>query len=97
MYQHRNQHRDQFARRLYGLSAWKSLARSVVEAADRCAYCGRTDVQLTADHVVALRLDPSLALDPDNLRAACRSCQEYRKHDPTWTGPRGAVGGRVFR
>lgn len=78
--------RDPFIKRLYARNAWRTLAESVVAAASGCAYCGRTDVKLTADHVVAIRLDPSRALDPTNVVACCRSCQEKRKHDPAWWG-----------
>jgi 5-methylcytosine-specific restriction endonuclease McrA len=71
---------------VYASAAWRRLADAVVAAATGCAYCGRTDVKLTADHIIGIRRDPSRALDPSNLLAACRSCQEKRKHDPTWVG-----------
>jgi 5-methylcytosine-specific restriction endonuclease McrA len=81
-----NANRNPVARRIYASNAWKELARRVVAAAAGCFYCGRSDVQLTADHVVSIGLDPSRALDPTNVVAADRSCQERRKHDPTWWG-----------
>jgi 5-methylcytosine-specific restriction endonuclease McrA len=87
-YRLRNQQRDPFAKRLYSSSAWKQIRDRVVRSADRCFYCGRSDVKLTADHVVAIRIDPSRALDPTNIVAADRSCQERRKHDPQWWGDR---------
>lgn len=75
-------------RRVYGSAAWRRIATEAIAAADSCAYCRRADVKLTADHVVAIRSDPSRALDPSNVVACCRSCQERRKHDPTWWGGR---------
>jgi 5-methylcytosine-specific restriction endonuclease McrA len=64
---------------IYGSSAWQQLARSVVAGATQCYWCHATDVQLTADHITTVRAAPRLALEPSNVVAACRSCQERRK------------------
>ena len=85
-WRHWNANRDPFARKVYASAAWRRLADAVVAAASGCAYCGRADVKLTADHIIGIRRDPSRALDPSNLLAACRSCQERRKHNPAWVG-----------
>ncbi len=66
----------------YQSAPWKKLARAVVEAANRCAYCGASDVPLTADHVLTLRRRPDLRLEPSNLVAACRSCQLRKQYGP---------------
>jgi 5-methylcytosine-specific restriction endonuclease McrA len=85
-WRHWNARRNPVARSVYRSNVWKELARRVVVSAAGCFYCGRSDVQLTADHVVSIRVDPSRATDETNLVPACRSCQEKRKHDPTWWG-----------
>jgi 5-methylcytosine-specific restriction endonuclease McrA len=94
LYRIRNATRDPIARRIYASNAWRRLAEQVVASAAGCFYCGRADVKLTADHVVSIRRDPSRALDPTNVVAADRSCQEKRKHDPGWWG---AGSGRKSR
>jgi 5-methylcytosine-specific restriction endonuclease McrA len=60
-----------------------------VASADACAWCGTPAdrVKLTADHILPVRARPDLALEPENVVAACRSCQERRKLRPdprTW-------------
>jgi len=92
-YRYRDAQRDPFARRLYGSVAWKRLSTAVVDAADRCAWCGTPKgvVKLTAGHIVSVALDPSRALDPDNVAASCASCQERAKREPDpskWRGVR---------
>jgi 5-methylcytosine-specific restriction endonuclease McrA len=76
----RNYERPAFERQLYSSAAWRKLADAVVADADACTYCGTPTEKLTADHVETLRNRPDLALDPENVVAACRSCQERRKH-----------------
>jgi 5-methylcytosine-specific restriction endonuclease McrA len=84
MHRLRNQRRDPFARQLYGSAAWKRLREAVRAEQPACFYCGRPAT--TVDHVVGVRANPSLALDPSNTVSACRSCQEKRKHNPEWRG-----------
>ena len=92
-YQVRNAQRDPWIRAFYGSSPWKALRTAVVEAADRCAWCGRpkTEVRLSAGHIVSIAKDRSLALDLENVRASCASCQERVKYEPDpryWRGAR---------
>lgn len=75
--------------RFYGSAAWKSLAAETLANAFGCHWCHRLDVKLTADHVATVRHRPDLALEPDNVVAACRSCQVRRQYQPG--GGRGAV------
>ena len=81
--------RPRFEVRIYGSVEWQRLRAAVVDAADRCAWCGtsRLIAPLTADHVASVRDRPDLALSPSNVVAACRSCQNrrIRRPDPaTW-------------
>jgi 5-methylcytosine-specific restriction endonuclease McrA len=92
-YQVRNRQRDPWIRAFYGSSAWKALRIAVVEVADRCAWCDRpkSEVRLSAGHVVSIAKDRSLALSPENVRASCASCQERVKYEPDprkWRGVR---------
>lgn len=82
----KNRLRPAFERALYGSAAWKKLASAVVAGASRCAWCGASGVPLSGDHVTPVRAAPDLALEPDNIVAACRSCQERRKVRPGGTG-----------
>ena len=88
-YRERQATRPLFEVQLYASADWRRLADAVVEAADRCHWCGtsRLVVPLTADHVLTVRNRPDLALEPGNVVAACRSCQNIRirRPDPaTW-------------
>jgi hypothetical protein len=96
-----NQRRPRFEVELYASAAWKRLASSVVLSADRCHWCGTSAylVKLTADHILTVRDRPDLAVEPSNVVASCRSCQERRKQRPdprTWAEwerrPRDATG-----
>ena len=70
-----------------------------MQAADRCAICGQpptiTD-PLEADHVVPLALGGA-ALDPDNLRAAHKSCNSRRGQRLGAELRRAKVGGQNSR
>ena len=92
-YQVRNRERDPWIRAFYGSAQWKALRTAVVEAADRCAWCGRpkSEVRLSAGHIVSIAKDRSLALEPSNVAASCASCQERAKREPdprNWRGVR---------
>jgi 5-methylcytosine-specific restriction endonuclease McrA len=77
--------------------AWKKL-RLVVLARDAyaCAYCGKDATEV--DHIIPIALDPTLALDIENLQATCRTCnrQKGTKHRPTPKVPQNAVQPRFF-
>jgi hypothetical protein len=88
-YRSRERYRPPVQRAVYGSTAWKALARSVVALAVECHWCHEPSwrTKLTADHIERVVERPALALDPSNVVAACRSCQEKRKHRPdvsTW-------------
>ncbi len=88
-YRERNRTRPQFEVQLYGSAAWRRLADAVVADAEACHWCGtsRAISKLTADHILPVRLHPDLGVEPENVVAACRSCQERRKRQPdprTW-------------
>jgi 5-methylcytosine-specific restriction endonuclease McrA len=77
--------------------AWKKL-RLVVLARDAyaCAYCGKDATEV--DHIIPIALDPSLALDIENLQATCRTCnrQKGTRSRPTPKVPQNAVETRFF-
>jgi hypothetical protein len=79
--------RDPVARLIYSSAAWRKLAKGVRDNATGCAWCGASGVYISADHIASIRDRPDLALEPSNVVAACRSCQERRKYNPdvrTW-------------
>ena len=91
MYRFRQRTRDPGPVRLYGTRRWKNLAAAVIAEAVACHWCGtpKAITKLTADHVCPVRTHPSLALDPANVVAACRSCQNRRIWQPDtaqWPG-----------
>lgn len=67
---------------LYSSYAWQKLRDEVISEADSCHWCGATGVPLTADHLLRLRDHPELGLEPENVVAACRSCQRRRAARP---------------
>ena len=77
--------------------AWKKL-RLVVLARDAyaCAYCGKDATEV--DHIVPIAIDPSLALDIENLQATCRTCNRQKgiRTRPTPKVPQNAVQPRIF-
>jgi 5-methylcytosine-specific restriction endonuclease McrA len=88
-YQQRAASRDPAAVNLYGSAAWRSLADRTVAEAEACHWCGTSAAiaKLTADHILPVRRHPDLALEEENVVAACRGCQERRKRRPdprTW-------------
>ena len=88
-YRDRETRRPAVQKATYASRAWQELARAVVAGAVECAWCHTpaSRTKLTADHVVSVRADPGLALEPSNVVPAGRSCQEKRKHRPnvaTW-------------
>jgi 5-methylcytosine-specific restriction endonuclease McrA len=88
-YRQRARTRDPAIINLYGSAAWRSLADAVVAEAEACHWCGTSGAmtKLTADHIYPVRTHRDLALEPQNVVAACRGCQERRKRRPdprTW-------------
>jgi 5-methylcytosine-specific restriction protein A len=76
MWRHKNVDRPPGERVFYSSAAWRNLAaRVVAEAGGICQGCGTTGVPLTGGHLISIRRRPDLALDPENVRAECRSCQ----------------------
>lgn len=77
--------------------AWKKL-RLVVLSRDAyaCAYCGKDATEV--DHIVPIAVDPSLALDIENLQATCRTCNRQKgiRHKPTPKIAKNAVEARFF-
>lgn len=61
-------------------SHWKQLARQVIAASPRCAWCGSTR-DLTVDHVQPLSQGGSN--DSSNLRVLCRAHNSGRSNSAT--------------
>ena len=59
--------------RLYGTAAWRRVREAVKARDGECMACGALD-DLTVDHIIPATVDPSLALELDNLRTLCRRC-----------------------
>ena len=78
----KNRLRPAYERAVYGSAGWRKLSLAVTRGATGCHWCGARAVELTGDHVTPVRAAPHLALDPSNVVAACRSCQERRKLRP---------------
>lgn len=83
-YRERQRTRDPRPVAIYASSEWRRLADAVVASASRCAWCGTSAgvSKLTAGHIVSIAEDPSRALDPANVAASCRPCQERAKREP---------------
>lgn len=66
-------------------TAWRRVSRLVRLRDGACVECGATS-QLTAHHLVPVRVDPSLALDPDNCITLCRRCHGRAERRPRGGG-----------
>lgn len=55
--------------------AWARLSLKTRQNHPLCQRCGSAP-SVEVHHVVPLRLDPRLAMDPRNLLAVCRPCHE---------------------
>lgn len=78
---------------LYRSAAWKRVRLFVLERDERrCKILGRrcTGVATEVDHIVRL-IDGGAQLDPDNLRAACRTCNRGRRPGASQPPPRAEV------
>jgi len=72
----------------YTAAEWKAL---VNHFGNKCLCCGRTDVKLTADHVIPISKGGSSFIE--NMQPLCRSCNS-RKKDKTIDYRPGAGIGR---
>ena len=71
---------------------WRTLATQVIADEPLCTLRlpGCTIVSTTADHIVPVSTDPTLAFERTNLRGSCASCNYARgdgHRDPTSTQP----------
>jgi 5-methylcytosine-specific restriction endonuclease McrA len=76
----RSASRPRYETRIYSSAAWQRLRAQVLAEERACAWCGTTTRPLTAGHIRSLRQYPELALERDNVRASCRSCQNLHQH-----------------
>ena len=68
----------------YSSRTWRKVRKSILERDDYlCQKCLEEDRPMPADtvhHIIHLRDDPMLALEPTNLISLCHECHE-REHD----------------
>jgi len=58
---------------------WNRLSRKLRQNSPLCQRCGKNPSE-SVHHVVPVRQDPRLRLDPRNLLAVCRECHEVLDH-----------------
>lgn len=56
---------------------WRKLRDRALKRQPWCAHCGTTE-DLTGDHHVPLREDPTRRLDPTNVVILCRTCNSRK-------------------
>jgi len=70
------------ALRFYSSPEWAVIRRQVIEEEGRvCAECGKrikNDIDITVDHKRPRSKYPDLALDRENLRVLCRTCNSKK-------------------
>jgi transcription elongation factor Elf1 len=70
------------AEQFYSSPEWNMVRRQVIKQKGRvCAECGhkiRQNVDITVDHIKPRSKYPDLALNIDNLRVLCRSCNSQK-------------------
>lgn len=93
--EHRRRTRKTDAGGSYTLDEWKSL---LVHYGYKCLCCGRTDVKLTADHVIPVSRGGSSNID--NIQPLCGACNS-RKQDRAVdyrpdSGPRRWIQRKLF-
>lgn len=61
--------------------AWRKLRDQVVEEEPTCRIRlpGCTEISETADHIIPVAIDVSLAMERSNHRGACHWCNRRRK------------------
>ena len=57
---------------------WRKMSKDVRLRDGACVDCGSTE-KLTVHHLVPVRVNPELALDPDNCVTLCRFCHGARE------------------
>ena len=88
MWRRKDANRPPFERAFYHSASWRRLASTTVAAANGiCASCGAEGRVLTGGHVVPIRFDLTLALEPSNVAAQCRSCQRFASVAASRRGP----------
>lgn len=72
------------AQRIRSTAAWQRLAKQVIEEEPICwlNLTGCTTRSTTGDHIIPAAIRPDLALVRTNVRGACNSCNNKRKHLP---------------
>jgi 5-methylcytosine-specific restriction enzyme A len=60
----------------YDTHAWRTLSKQTLRANPVCVDCGGPASE--ADHVIPVRQDPTLALEPSNIVSRCRRCHSSR-------------------
>ena len=80
-----NQTADQARRRaFYGRQAWSNLRNTHIKKNPLCVDCysrGRVVAGDAVDHIVELKDDPTLGMDPTNLQTLCNSCHAVKTND----------------
>ncbi len=74
----------------YSSARWRRARAAVLDRDGyQCVKCGKAS-DLTVHHRTALTVDPSLALEPDNLVTICRRChsrlEAHKRADATASG-----------
>lgn len=74
--------RDKKANAFYHSAPWRALSADLRrQSIWTCAVCGRTKDQksnLVVDHIIPLKVEPSLALDRKNLWVLCKQCHFWK-------------------
>ena len=71
---------------------WSRFRRYILDRDGwRCAACSRPG-KLEVSHIVAVHVDPSRELDPDNVRVLCRACHLKADRQAHITGDAGMAG-----
>ncbi len=76
----------------YTAAEWKAL---VNHFGNKCLCCGRTDVKLTADHVIPISKGGSSFIE--NMQPLCRSCNSRKKNKTIDYRPGSGLGRWIQR
>lgn len=77
--------------RLYDRRDWHDLTAAIRAEEPWCRMCRTLNLLTPADvvdHIIPLRLDPDLALEPSNLQPLCKAHHDSAKH---WQEHRGYI------
>jgi 5-methylcytosine-specific restriction endonuclease McrA len=71
-------------RKIRSTHAWTVLAKQTIAQQPTCwlQLPGCTQRSTTADHVIPVSTRPDLALNPSNVRGACKKCNDRRQDTP---------------